>query len=251
MKKSLCAAAICAAFVAGQAFASQQAQPLTPAAPIPPRVAAPAATTVPAPVATPAPAAAKPAPAADWMSYKDPYTGEQNDIKNSNRTLDEITVWAQGRAAELLSFTPEEFSQKLSSIKTAFVPAGWNEYATYLQTSKMVEMVRDRQYTVTTIVNGDSLILDSRSVAGAFHWIVQMPLMVTFLHPDSNGDMAAVAGGEFRLTMSIGRVQAGGIDGMAVESWKMENMHAREPAPVSPPPPNYVPPPPQGAYDGQ
>ena len=230
MKKLLCAAIAIAALVTAQAFASQEAvQPLTPAMPVPARVAPPA--NVPA---TP--------PVADWLKYKDPYVGEQNDIKNSNRTLDEITVWGQSRATELMSFTPEDFSKKLSDFKKMFVPAGWNEYATYLQTSKMVEMVRDRQYTVTTIVNGDSLILDSRSVAGAFHWIVQMPLMVTFLHPDSNGDMAAVAGGEFRLTMSIGRVQAGGIDGMAVESWKMENMQAREPPPVAPIPEAYMPP---------
>lgn len=221
--KNLRLAAILAALpvlaVMAQASASQEAQPVTPPAPVPPRVAPPSS---------------PPAPAADWMSYKDPYTGEQNDIKNSNRTLDEITVWAQGRATELMSFTPQEFSKKLSDIKRMFVPAGWNEYAAYLQSSKMVEMVRDRQYHVTTIVNGDSMILDSRSVAGAFHWIVQLPLMVTFLHPDSNGDMAAVAGGEFRLTMSIGRVRAGGVDGMAVESWKMESTQAQEAPAVTP-----------------
>ncbi|MEZ0261142.1 MAG: DotI/IcmL family type IV secretion protein [Alphaproteobacteria bacterium] len=237
MKKLLCAAVLCAALGFGfQALAQEEAaQPLTPAAPIPQRVAPPSST----PAAPAAPGAI------DWLKYKDPYVGEQNDIKNSNRTLDEITVWAQSRATELMSFTPEDFSKKLSDIKKTFVPAGWNEYATYLQTSKMVEMVRDRQYTVTTIVNGDSLILDSRSVAGAFHWIVQMPLMVTFLHPDSNNEMAAVAGGEFRLTMSIGRVQAGGIEGMAVESWKIETMLPKEPPPVAPMPDAYVPPPEQ------
>lgn len=235
--KKLLLAALAATALSSPALA-QVDQPLTPAAPIPQRIAP-----APAPGAAP-PAAAAPAPApaaSDWMSYKDPYSGEQNDIKTANRTQDEITVWAQSRATDLMSFTPEELSAKISNIKSLFVPAGWNEYATYLQTSKMIEMVRDRKYTVTTIVNGDSLILDSRSVSGSYHWIVQLPLMVTFLHPDSEGDMAAVAGGEFRLTMSIGRVQSGGIDGMAVESWKMEATQAREAPPVAPQAQQYNP----------
>jgi hypothetical protein len=234
MKQLLFAATVLAA-LSSPAFA--QPQPAQAPAAAAPAVAVPAP--APAPAVT---APAKPAPAAaDWMSYKDPYTGEQNDIKTANRTQDEITVWAQSRATDLMSFTPEELSAKIAGIKNLFVPAGWNEYATYLQTSKMIEMVRDKKYTVTTIVNGDSLILDSRAVEGSYHWIVQMPLMVTFLHPDSEGDMQAVAGGEFRLTMSIGRVQSGGIDGMAVESWKMEATQAREAPAVAPQAPTYNP----------
>ncbi|MEZ0225155.1 MAG: DotI/IcmL family type IV secretion protein [Alphaproteobacteria bacterium] len=213
---------------AGAVYAQTAAPAPAPAAAPAPVATAPAPTAAPAPVAT-APATAPagmvgtPAPnGADWMAYS-PYAGEESDLKNPNRTQEEIISWAQQRSTDVLSFSPTDIDAKLTKTQKTFTQQGWTDYATYLKDSKLAEMVRRDGYAVTTIVNGDTMILNSGSMAGNYHWLVELPLMVTFLHSGMDGSQQAVAGGEFKLILQLGRVAAKqGIDGMAIESWKMQ-----------------------------
>jgi hypothetical protein len=198
------------------------------AAPVP--AAAPPAAAVPAPA--PAPAAAPAQQGGDWTSYN-PYSGEESDLKNPNRTQEEILSWSQQRSTEVLSYKGDntEVDNKLKSVQKDFTQAGLQQYYAYLTDSKLIDMVKSQGYSVTTIVNGDSIILNSGSVAGSYHWLVELPLMVTFLHTNADGNQDPVAGGAFKLTMQLGRVPQGqGVDGMAIESWKMEAAKAA-PAP--------------------
>lgn len=243
--KRLWLAGIClAALTASVAAVAQTAAPAAAPPAAPAAAAAPAATPPAQPVApvattaapaTPAPVAATPAPAAtpaappagsDWKSYN-PYAGEESDLQNPNRTQDEIIAWSQQRATEVLSFAPANLDTKMTGVQKDFTPAGWNEYSSYLKDSKLTDMVRSQNYTVTTIVNGDTMILNSGAMAGNYHWLVELPLMVTFLHSSGVDGEApqAVAGGNFKLILQLGRVAGaqGGVDGMAIESWKMEN----------------------------
>jgi hypothetical protein len=210
-------------------IALAQTAPVAPTPAAPARAPAPAtAPAAPAPAApapaTPAPAVAAPAPAGDWTSYSNPYSGEESDVKNPNRTQEEIIDWSRERATDVLSFSPADLDAKLTYTKKGFTAPGWAEYTKYLQDSKLTDMVKTQGYSVTTIVNGDPLILNSGSMAGNYHWLVELPLMVTFLHTSQDGAQQAVAGGDFKLLLQLGRVPAkDGIDGMQIESWKMEN----------------------------
>lgn len=226
------AAAGLALLCAAEAASAQTVAP-APASTVP--AAAPVAT-APAPAPPAAPPAAAPTPpaaGADWMTYS-PYAGETTDIKNPNRTQEEIINWSQQRVTEVLSFSPADIDTKLTKMVSAFTQQGWADYSTYLKDSKLADMVRQQGYSVTTIVNGDTLILNSGSMAGSYHWLVELPLMVTFLYTSGvdGEEPKAVAGGEFKLVLQLGRVPdkpgkdglavKQGIDGMAIESWKMQ-----------------------------
>jgi hypothetical protein len=220
-------AGLCFALLAasGAAMAQTAAAPAaTPPAAAPARVAAPAA-----PAAAPAPAGTTAAPpagggAGDWSNYN-PYSGEENDLNNPNRTQDEIIAWSQQRATEVLSFAPDNIDTKMTANKKAFTTQGLGEYQKYLADSKLADMVHQQGYSVTTILNGDAMILNSGAMAGNYHWLVELPLMVTFLHTGQDNSQEPVAGGNFKLILQLGRVATnqGGVDGMAIESWKMEN----------------------------
>jgi len=201
---------------------AQQAAPAS-AATVP---AAPAASaTAPAPV----PLAAEPTPA--WMDYQNPYVGEQNDLSNPNRTPDEVLLWAAQQAASAMTYTPETFNDAIAATKKNFSAQGWSEFGAYAHNVDLVSRVRDREYSVTTIVKGNSAIVDSGPVAGSYHWLVRLPLMVTFMHADAEGNQQAVDGGDTDLTMQIGRVAdgTGGPDDMVIESWRVA---ARAPDPA-------------------
>jgi hypothetical protein len=175
-----------------------------------------------APAPAPAPA---PSGGGDINSlFQNPYSGEENDLGNPNRTSEEITSWAQQRAAEVMSFTAENLNDKARSQLKDFNEQGLAEYKKYMTDSRLLEMVRSQQYTVTTIANGDALVLNSGSIGGAYHWIVELPIMVTFHHMDvATNEAKPVAGGEFKLVVDVGRVlPKDGVDGLQIMSWKME-----------------------------
>ncbi|MDE1152918.1 MAG: DotI/IcmL/TraM family protein [Micavibrio sp.] len=194
-------------------------------APAPAGTAAPATTVPAAPAAGNAPAATPMAaePTPDWMNYQNPYAGEQNDLSNPNRTPDEVLLWAGQQAATVMTYTPETFNDSIAAAKKVFSTQGWNEFGAYAHSVDLVSRVRDRQYSVTTIVKGNAAIVDSGPVAGSYHWLVRMPLMVTFLHDDADGNQQAVDGGDTDLTMQVGRVQdgTGGPDSMVIEGWRV------------------------------
>lgn len=209
--------------MAGAAYAQTATPAPAPAVAPKPVAAAPAPVAAPAQAPAPAGTVATPAPnGADWMSYS-PYAGEESDLKNPNRTQEEIIDWSRQRSSDVLSFSPANIDTKLTSMQKNFTQQGWSDYAAYLKDSKLADMVRGQGYAVTTIVNGDTMILNSGSMAGSYHWLVELPLLVTFLHSGMDGSQQAVAGGDFKLILQVGRVAAKqGVDGMAIESWKMQ-----------------------------
>ncbi len=229
-------AALCALAFTGLTLSTQGLAQMPAAAPATAPAAAPA-TAAPAPVQAAAPAmpaqnappssptatpmAAEPTPS--WMNYENPYIGEQNDIVNPNRTPDEIVMWAAQQATNALTLTPKDFNEKLTKIKSSFTPQGWNEFATYARAADLPSRVQTRDYSVTTVAKGDGLVIDSGPVAGSFHWLVKLPLMITFLHPDKMGDLQPVEGGDYDLMLQIGRVAqgTGGPDDMAIEGWRI------------------------------
>lgn len=163
-------------------------------------------------------------PVPEWLKYKNPYSGEQNNLSNPHRTSEEITTWAQNAAAEVTSFMPGGFTNKLTEIKKMFTPQGWVEYATWMRDSQIADMVRAQNYGVSTIINGNVRIINNGSVAGVYHWLVEMPVIVTFLHPDSSGKQQPLSGGKFRLVIQLGRMAAEPEeDGLIIEGWKVSN----------------------------
>lgn len=184
-----------------------------------------------------------------WMEYKSPYVGEQNDLSNPHRTIEEVLIWAQQRATEALSFSSarenmimadnaklneiefqgEAMDDKLRRIKGHFTTEGWREYVIYVKQSRLADMVRDKDYSVTTIVNGTATVVDSGTVAGAYHWLVKLPVMVTFIIRDEMGEPQPAPAADFELLMQVGRNKdSTDTDGIAIEGWKM---NAKEPAP--------------------
>lgn len=223
MKKTL----ILAAFVFISTAVQAQGLP-SPAA----VTSAPApAATVPAPLTPTAtatvPTAVEAAPAVnnDWMTYKNPYEGEQNNLANPNRTDAEIAAWTQKAIASALSFGPSDVNEKITEAKKMFVDKGWAEYADYVKEAQLMERVRQQNMTLSTILNGEATIIAKDAVGGTYHWLVRAPVLMTFMKPDETavGKQSPAGTGKFTLTLQIGRADKKiGDDGIVIESWKIE-----------------------------
>lgn len=170
------------------------------------------------PAAPAAPAAeAKPA----WMEYKPSYAGEESDISNPHRTHDEITTWAQQAVVDVLSFSRDNYNDKVNGFKKYFAPQGWQLYVNYLKDSKIVDVV-GQGYTIGAIVNDTPEIVNQGSSAGAYHWIMRMPVTISFYQKNEDGTPKPATSSKFFLFVDVLRVtQPGSEGGIAITNWRM------------------------------
>lgn len=169
-----------------------------------------------------APPVTPPPPKPAWMEYKNPYVGEQNDLSNPNRSTEEIMSWTRDMTTNALTFTPEELNEKIAGLQKNFSKPGWVDYQVYMKDSRFIEMIGQKRYNASTIVDGDMVIKASGPMAGAYRWVVEVPLLVTFHEVNRAGVSMPVTSGNFRLKIQIGRVgKEEGKDGMKIDSWQM------------------------------
>lgn len=177
----------------------------------------------PAPVNT-APAAPKPA----WMQYKTPYIAEMGSVSNPHRTSGEIIIWAQEAAAEVLSFGPSDYAQRMHGFKKVFVPEGWESYANYMRGTRFLELVRDRGYSASTIVSDAPEIIGQAALTGGYKWSLKLPLTISFYQATPEGSAKTDITGHYSLYMDVVRVeQANDGTGIAIAGWRVEEAAKR------------------------
>ena len=178
-----------------------------------------AATTQPHPAQPAQPA--QPLPA--WLQYHTPYQGKQNDLSNPHRTPDEIMSWAQRLVVELLSMNPGDYGRKFNEYKKYFLPTGWNDYGAYMQNSHLLNMVTQQGYTVSTIVEGEPMILNKGALGGTYHWLVQVPVVTSlYIAKPGSSDTQNARNARFNVVIQVGRVKKGADDNnISIESWSV------------------------------
>ena len=159
----------------------------------------------------------------DWLKYKPAYQGEENNVANPHRTTDEITAWAQQAAADVLSFNKENLNARMESFKKYFVKQGWLLYISYLKDNKVIDMVNQQGYSVSTIVSQVPEIVNRGASGGVYHWILRMPITVSFFKKDpATGEPKQGPSGKFYLFLDVSRVAiGGGDDGIDITNWRV------------------------------
>lgn len=163
---------------------------------------------------------------ADWMQYKDSYVGEQNDLANPHKTIEEILTWTQEAATEALTLSPAGFNNELMAFKPKFIPQAWQQYSVYIRDSRVAEMVQQQGYTMVTIIDGAPQMLANMPAGGTYHWLVEAPLLMSFSKTNpGTGEAMPATTAKFKLIMQVGRIAAApDADGLAVENWKIEQL---------------------------
>lgn len=114
-----------------------------------------------------------------WLHYQNPYQGEQDSLTNPHRTPDEITDWAQNILVEILSLTPENHNDKLRQHRPYFTQNGWSEYAQYMNTSGLLNLLRHQNYSLSTIIDGLPGILNRETTNTTYRWTIEVPVITS------------------------------------------------------------------------
>jgi len=147
------------------------------------------------------------------------------DIAQPHMSPEEVQDWTSGFIAQALSLQAETWDEDLKVIQPNFAAYGWKEYSDYLTRMNVKNMLGQNKMKMQAISDGPAQVLREGMVSGTYHWLVQVPVMVTFYKSDitSLGDKANRPGQNQRLIIQIqvGRTKKdkANIAGIEIERW--------------------------------
>ena len=160
-------------------------------------------------------------PVPEWLEFESE-AEKKLDLSASHRTEQEIEHWAEDAVIEVMTFDFQDYRSRFKSFQPYFAPSGWGEYVDYVDKTALLKRVTDNRYALSTIVQGQTKIVNTGVLEGRHRWLVQVPVMTSFFKQKSNGalDGRAVEGGQLIVTAQVGRVKEGlDNNGLLVESW--------------------------------
>lgn len=164
-----------------------------------------------------------------WLAYKNPYSGEENDITQPRLSSEDVTTWSQEAIADILSFGSNDYRSKLGGFKKYFVAQGWQAYTDFLKNTQLIDKVKNDGSAITTIVTTHPDIISHGLTDNAYHWIVKMPVTISFFTSGNNKDRLDISN-QYFVFIDVIRVAEGGDKGVAIQNWRVDDA----PIPVAP-----------------
>jgi hypothetical protein len=162
---------------------------------------------------------------ASWMTYNNPYA--KTDLTTPHRTDDQIISFAERMAAEILTLKPETYVEQLDGFKQSFEGQSWEEYSVFLISSQIYDFIREDGYATTAVVKGRGKMGGKGVVNHSYHWIVSVPLIVSFGKAPAEGKEKRIGNNYYVMKLQLARVraQSNTDDGLVINAWKIEKSH--------------------------
>ena len=138
---------------------------------------------------------------------------------------EEIASWAAGIVSQGLSFAPKEIPIVQARLANDFSAFGMQEYQEYLKKSGIVDTLTLRKLKALAIYDGPAQVIREGVVSGTYHWLVQVPVMVTYYDQNMNRivDKNTKYGQSLQLVVQVqvGRTNKATVNetGVEIERW--------------------------------
>jgi hypothetical protein len=137
----------------------------------------------------------------------------------------EVAHWVEQRVSDMLVFTSQNYQEEYKQKIAFFDKAGSAEYLKFLQDNNILKPLSTGTYDIKGFASDLPNILNEGALNGRYRWLLQVPIMVTFVKtgiddykqakPDETMTM------EYIINLQVGRSDVAGNDiGLLIESWK-------------------------------
>ncbi|MAI61998.1 MAG: hypothetical protein CBB87_05830 [Micavibrio sp. TMED27] len=128
-----------------------------------------------------------------------------------------------------LVFQEKDYEKTLERILTTFDEQGKEEYKSFLNTSKILRVLKTEKFFVRSFVSGTPILMNSGPIDGRYRWLFDVPIMISYMN---NGISEYKAGEEptnqrMTIRIQLGRTADAPSDtGVMVERWsaKIQNI---------------------------
>lgn len=167
-----------------------------------------------------------------WLQYRSPYSAKSADLTVSHLSAPEISAWTQEAVSDVLSFSPANYTDRLTGFKKYFVVSGWKAYAEYLSKNGLPDLVKGQQYTLNAIVNRPPHVLKEGAINGVYRWLVETPVTLSLSRANGSGQSQTVPSTARNLNVLTQIVRIGdngGPAGLAIENWTAQDVPVTAP----------------------
>ncbi len=93
----------------------------------------------------------------------------------------EIAKWLTTGLSEVMTFDRGDYSARLEGASKYFTVAGKEQYIKFLTDNNILKVLESGKYEVRSFVQEDPLLLNEGAVNGTFHWLFEVPVMVSYV----------------------------------------------------------------------
>lgn len=140
-----------------------------------------------------------------------------NDVPldQPHRTADEIGAWVTTTVSTVLSFDAGDFGKELKGTENYFTPEGLASYLSFLDSSGYRARIVNEGDRMGNFIKEDPFLLNKGAAGGTYHWLFEVPVMVSFL-PNGSRDVRTEATRNEELVINVDVVRVPGSIGEAV-----------------------------------
>lgn len=92
----------------------------------------------------------------------------------------EIGDWITTAISDSLTMAPSNFELRTKAAQRYFTPAGYGEYKKSLANTKLEQVLRTQNFTLTTIVAGKPVVHEQGEQDAVYKWRLTVPLLMTY-----------------------------------------------------------------------
>ena len=92
----------------------------------------------------------------------------------------EIEDWITQAAADALTMSPQNYAARTKAAQRYFSPAGYADYGASLASTKLEQVLRTQNYTLTTIVAAKPIVHEQGEQDGVYKWRLSVPLLMSY-----------------------------------------------------------------------
>ncbi len=157
--------------------------------------------------------------------YDDERAADAVPLDKPHRTTEQVGTWIEEHATTAMNIDAVQWDNHIKNITPDFDPYGLQEYQNYLNTSGILNVLKTNQMRLSAIMDGSVTLLSQGAIGGTYHWLYQMPLMLTYYDEDTktlkNGKVQS-QNQRVMVRAQIGRVVKGADDNnIVIERWSV------------------------------
>jgi hypothetical protein len=178
----------------------------------------------------------------DDNALKIPFTpveGESQDnmLNMPHRSKKEIGDWLVSKVSDIMNVTADEYPAHLAALKPIMTEFAIRDYDGFMRNSNILGTMAQANLKLQSYVEEEPLLLNSGEADGRYHWLLEMPLTLSFL-PKDMGDYRAIKGQKIPneyviLKAQVGRMPNAAEEGVMIETWEVRR-NRKDAAKVSP-----------------
>jgi hypothetical protein len=144
----------------------------------------------------------------DEASQKERAKEKLDDLSKPHRTQREIGNWLGMKTSDLLTFKADTYQQYLRDIEPSFSQDGLTAYTAFLQEHTIMKVLGTGQYDITTIKQGEPLLLNEGAIDGRYRWLFEVPVMISYIKRNiTDYKNVTPVNRTYTIRLQLGRVQ--------------------------------------------